>query len=341
MSTVIKMIPKEHATKRTTAVIITNDGIIRTRVEDPAGTLVSDGDKQFNFSTYAEGIFREINIEPVISVAVEKIGTNARFIITVNEFYDPTLVGENAPQERFLWYDYKTKADEAPSSTAAQTFPINTFWTSGGSPAVPTIAFPGSYTDETIAPLNLYTSLANVDNRRNYLKQKIRSIIESSEFHVILAGNTFNPITQQTFTITLDDLPVRPQDPDIVKIVTYEMTRRKQNLTFWLEMLTRAISADINLNTEAKFNLLNGEISLPIGSIIRNTNLSLGPTIAGSQARNNWAYFRLGTTAGNVYTPPHNNNPTWAHTADTSIDIAGAPPTELNTLLYWMTWLRS
>ena len=298
-------------------------------------------DKQFNFSSYAEGAFREINNEPVISVGSEKIGTNARFIITVNEFYDPTLVGENAPQERFLWYDYKTKADEAPSSTAAQTFPINAFWTSGGSPAVPTIAFPGSYTDETIAPLNLYTSLANVDNRRNYLKQKLRAIIESSEFHVVLAGNTFNPITHQTITITFANLPSDGTEPAVVRNVTYEMTRRKQNLTFWLEMLTRAISADVNLNTEAKFNLLNGEISLPIGDVIRNTNLSLGPTITGSDARNNWSYLRLGTIAGNVYTPPQTNNPIWAHTADTSINIAGAPPTELNTLLYWMTWLRS
>ena len=117
-------------------------------------------DKLFNFSANAEGTFREINNEPVVSVSTEKIGTNARFIITVNEFYDPTLVGENAPQERFLWYDYKTKSDEAPSSTAVQTFPINAFWTSGGSPAVPTVAFPGSYTDETIAPVNLYTSLS-------------------------------------------------------------------------------------------------------------------------------------------------------------------------------------
>ena len=219
-----------------------------------------------------------------------------------------------------------------------QTFPINAFWTSGGSPAVPTVAFPGSYTDETIAPVNLYTSLANADNRRNYLKQKLRAIIESPELHIVLAGNTFNSITQQTLTIPL---PHPSQSPSLQLNVTYEMTRRKQNLTFWLEMLTRAISADVNLNTEAKFNLLNGEISLPIASVIRNTNLSLGPTIVGSQARNNWAYLRLGTIAGNVYTPPHNNNPIWAHTADTTINIGGAPPTELNTILYWMEWLRS
>ena len=94
MSTVIKMIPKEHATKRTTAVIITNDGIIRTRVEDPVGTAT---DKQFNFSSYAEGTFREINNEPVVSVTVIINLASVPIFSELTETTGSLLISRNVP----------------------------------------------------------------------------------------------------------------------------------------------------------------------------------------------------------------------------------------------------
>ena len=319
MSTVIKMIPKEHATKRTTAVIITNDGIIRTRVEDPVGTAT---DKQFNFSSYAEGTFREINNEPVVSVSSEKIGTNSRFIITVNEFYDPTLVGENAPQERFLWYDYKTKANEAPSSTAAQTFPINTFWTSGGSPAVPTIAFPGSYTDETIAPLNLYTSLANVDNRRNYLKGRILRNINHPTLPMWIAGGGISA----------------KDDTDVSELLVH--VQRLQAIPYWLEMLTGAISVDANLATEQKFNLLEGESGLSVLEVLQKTGTTFAHNIDGSGNRDTFTFRSLGSVASSSpwkYTAPSGG--TWAdRDASSTISMSGS---QAGAGIDWVSWLRS
>ncbi len=324
MSTIIKMIPKTHATKRTTGIILTNDGIIRTRIEDPVGTAT---DKQFNFSANAEGTFREINNEPVVSVSSQKIGADARFIITVNEFYDPTLVGENIPQERFLWYDYKTKSDEAPSSTAAQTFPINAFWTSGGTPSSPTVAFPGSYTDQVIPTPSLYTSLASTENRRNYLKQKILDNINNPLFPIWISRPLLAPAT------TADHL--------------LEHGQRQETLIYWLEMLTRSISIDINLATEQKFNFLSGECGLDGVEVITKANSLTGSQIYnGSSSRNGWRYQRLGSIGANTpwtYSPP--TGPSWTpqrydHTITNGIDLRTANAIGAGTL-DWVPWLRS
>ena len=322
MSTIIKMIPKEHATKRTTGIILTNDGIIRTRVEDPVGTAT---DKQFNFSANAEGTFREINNEPVVSVSSQKIGADARFIITVNEFYDPTLVGENIPQERFLWYDYKTKSDEAPSSTAAQTFPIDAFWTSGGTPSSPTVAFPGSYTDQVIPTPSLYTSLASTENRRNYLKQKILDNINNPDFPIWVSRSAPSPSTTAEHIL--------------------EHGQRQESLIYWLECLTRAISDDDNLNSEQKFNFLNGECSLSAGDVSSTANPLLGSLIYNSRSdRDHWLYQRLGSVGANTpwtYSPPVLQNimgvMEWVPRPYATIILTSASDIGDD----WLGWLRS
>ena len=321
-TTIIKVIPAPHLTKRTTGIAIENDGVLRTRVEDPGGTVT---DKRFNFATdtatttaYSEGMTGEVNNEPVVLVAAEKIGTDARFIIEVTEFYSSALLGDDAPQERYLWYDYKTKADDAPDSTATQTAspasPLFVLWTSGGTPTAPTVAF--NITDANTKLASDYTRLATLAARRETLKIALQADVFSPEMAIWLVENT--EAEQSAFV------------------------RR-------LEMLARALSIDANLNTQAKFNLLAGEIGLDAYTVATH----LSDTIIGgggvgplhSDDRGNWRFFRLGslgTGPAYPYSPPATTNYI-AYTSDVaSITLSGVPAAvSANDGRGWLDWLRT
>ena len=322
MSTIIKVIPVPHATQVTTGIAIENDGVLRTRVENPVGTAI---DKRFNFATetatstaYREGMTAAINNAPVVLVAAEKIGTDARFIIEVTEFYSAALLGDDAPQERYLWYDYKTKADDAPDSTATQTAspssPLWVLWSSGGTPAAPTVAF--NITDQNTKLASDYTRLATTAARRETLKLALQADVFSPEMSIWLVGNT--EAEQSAFV------------------------RR-------FEMLARAISIDANFDTQAKFNLLAGEIGLDAYTVA--THLS-DQVIAGggvgplhSETRTDWQFFRLGslgTGPAFSYSPPS----TLTYTAYTSsvagITLTGVPAAvSANDGRGWLDWLRT
>lgn len=117
MSTIIRFVPVAHATKQTTAIAMENDGLIRTRVENPVGTAT---DRRFNFSSLGEGQARVITEDPVTLVTSEKIGADARFVIDVTNYYDSALTGDDAPTERFLWYAYTVDEKDAPADNAVQ-----------------------------------------------------------------------------------------------------------------------------------------------------------------------------------------------------------------------------
>ena len=323
MSTIIKLIPKAHATKRTTVVQATNDGIIRTRIEDPVGT---DTDKSFNFSALAEGDPSPAANEPVIRVDTQKIGTAASYVIEITNFYDESLTGDAVPTEYFIWYDYKTKADEAPDSETPQTFPITMLWTTAGTPQAPTRAL--SPTVQTVG--RLYQRLASLDNRRQYIKFNLLSLYDHPKrWEWAMGGQGVANVNADT---------------DIL------VGRTNQTFIYWLEMLTRVISIDDNLNTEAKFNLINGDSSLDGNDLIKNIagflNRSgniFGPTPDYTSDRSTWDFRRLGSVANTSpygYVPPtlttHGDFKHWVAIKDTTITLVGADVGD-----DWVDYLRN
>ena len=339
------MIPVAHSTKRTTAAGIENDGVIRTRVEDPVGTVV---DKRFNFavdgtitSAYPEGTYQEFKNEPLLSVSSEKIGSDARFIIEINEFYDSSLTGDNVPKERFLWYPYNGNAADYLDSTAAQTFtpqnPLYVLWSSGGTPASPTVAL--NPTNQNTKLASEYTRLGSVSARREYFKTKLIDIISDPMLLFIIMGTTLQSSYVQKST------QIDPTSSLVIDIIQdLDHPRRLQSFGFRLEMLTRAISVDSNLNDERKFNLLDGEISLDSGTVFAKIDRGLGSLIFNrSQPRTGWQFMRLGSVAATspfTYTPPASNISSWSGTQDiATIEIqTGVPQSVTNN---WLLWLRS
>ena len=319
MSTIIKLVPKAHATKRTTVVQATNDGVIRTRVENPVGT---DTDKSFNFSTLAEGDPSPAANEPVVRVDTQKIGTVASYVIEVTNFYDESLTGDAVPTEYFIWYDYKTKADEAPDSETPQTFPVTMLWTTAGTPQAPTRAL--SPTAQTIG--RLYQNLGSLEARREHLKGNILSYINNPDWGLWMAGSLSAPATN---------------------VNNFLVVSRRQSFVFWLEMLTRAISIDGNLDTERKFNLLNGESTLDVKDVLPRIEgfvNDVGANVEYDYSRTNWNYRRLGSIP--AVSPYNYNPPTYTLQNGNPVRVQ-AQVDSLITLSNdtvgdsWTDWLRS
>lgn len=331
MSTVIHIMPVGHATKRTTMIGIEDDGRVRTRVEDPVGTST---DRQFNFSNLVEGDSREISTEPVTRVRAEKIGEDARFIIAVNEFYDSGLRGADAPQERFLWYPYTTKADEAPDSQAPQSAtpssPIYVVWSSAGTPASPTV--PYSFGTAVGAP-RLYAELVNTEGRRNHLKQLIRDMLEHPNMPQWLAGGRFDA------------------HGDASGVLMH--LEAIQTLSYYPEMLTRATAIDANLATERKFNLLDGMAKLDLGELhsviagegpatrylARNVASSDGNGANPVTTPDQWSFQRIGDVPNAA--PYRYTRSNYTLTADRSLITMAGSVTVIGSGGDWQAWLRS
>ena len=179
-------------------------------------------------------------------------------------------------------------------------------------------------------PARLYGQLATTEARREFLKAKLLAHIDNRDLLFYFAGTSMPVITQTSID----------RFTGAIVSAEAEFGRRNQSLVYWLEMLTRAVANDDNLNSEAKFNLLNGEISLALGDVVARVDKALAGTIAGSRPRSNWNYLRLGSVANAspwAYTAPTDPT-TWNTTSDTSISVgAGVPADALN----WLSWLRS
>lgn len=328
MSTIIRFVPVAHATKRTTAIAMENDGLIRTRVENPVGAAT---DRRFNFSSLSEGQARVITEDPVTLVTSEKIGADARFVIDVTNYYDSALTGDDAPTERFLWYAYTVDEKDAPADNAVQTAtpanPLYFVWTSGGTPASPTVAFNFPSQDQTAQ--RLYVELGTTEERRNYLKARLLEKVNDPLNIFIFAGTSI--AVQNAASIRVNNN---------VAIVQREHSRRMQGWVYRIEMLVRAVSADVNLNTEAKFNLLAGEIGISNADVFQKMDLAVNGAIAVGAARTDWVFQRLGSVAASspyAYSPP--SHPTlWSATHETTIDVGAAPPSGVTD---WYNWLRT
>lgn len=316
MSTIIKAVPKPHATKRTTGVWILDDGRIGTRVEDPVGTKT---DKEFNFSSYAEGSFEQIDNEPVVSVSSQKLGTDARFIITVDEFYNSGLEGDAVPKQRYLWYEYNIDEKDAPADNAPQSAtpstPIYVIWSSGGTPASPTL--PIATTTQTVTLQRQWAKLGSLDNRRQYLRRLVVDQIEHPNYP---QWATFNTVAFGGDA--LDEVV------DLQKIAM---------LSYFPEMLARAISVDANLNTEAKFNLLEGMANLNLGELVANINNAMVVAISNrTRDSERWSFYRIGNVGSAA--PFAYTRGDWTH-VDHSTTITMTGSSSIGT--DWQAWLRS
>ena len=333
MSTIIEMVPTPHATARTVMVGLEDDGIIITRVEDPVGTAV---DKRFNGSSLGEGQVwvPTTDADPVIEFQSEKIGADARFVIRVKQYYDQTAVEPNIPEQRFLWYAYNDTPpypDSTTPQTATPDTPLYIHWSGNGTPENPTPPYPKQQNPPkertSINVSRLYGLLGTTSARREYLKAKLLAKADDPNLPHIMAGNT---------SANIVDSPANN-----------DLARAQQTVSFRLEMLTKAISADINLDTEAKFNLLNGEIDIKTSDVFSKIDRDAGTAINLNGDRTTWSFVRLGSVSDDQtdppyqYTAPLSNLATWTATADTTINVSTSVATNLNQgNLYWLTWLR-
>ena len=117
---------------------------------------------------------------------------------------------------------------------------------------------------------------------------------------------------------------------------------RPQSFVIWLQMMANVISLDANLNSERKFNLLDGELGLDGYDIISKAQSATFGTaqIANAQNRNNvpgWMYHKFGDVATGTpwkYTAP--SAAAWPATGDTTIVLTGAALGDT-----WLDWVRS
>ena len=151
------------------------------------------------------------------------------------------------------------------------------------------------------------------------MKSKILANIESPYFLFWTLGSTIGYTPNHPPNFVLDNI------------------NRKESLWVWLEMLTRVISIDANLENEQKFNLLDGECGLNAGEVIHRSIGSLGGNVYNSD-RARWNYTRLGSVSSSspyTYTPPRIGN--YRPTSDSTITIG----TDTLTSENWLDWLRS
>ena len=319
MATIIRMIPVGHAGRTTTAVRIEDDGIIVCRTEESGGAV----DRRFNFSSYTEGTVVDIAQDPIRSVSVQKLGTDARIIIEVYEYYDQNLKAEEIPEERDLWYSYTTAANMIPSDTLPQgatpSTPVYVLWKSDGTPASPTL--PWNINDESTPLARLYARLGSTAERRQYLKDKLLSKYTDPDLNAIMMGSSLLRIVPDSVSYNTP-----ASDPPNNHSYTNQKDhpRANQSMIYRMEMLARAISADVNLDSEAKFNLLDGEISLENWAVFLKVDRGLNGLINPTGNRTDWRFQRLGSVSSSspyAYTAPSINTGSWTATYDTSINI--------------------
>ena len=120
--------------------------------------------------------------------------------------------------------------------------------------------------------------------------------------------------------------------------------RRQEGLALWFEMLTQAVSIDINLNTEQKFNLLNGEIGLDPAYIVDHGHQDFATDVLRGDriTRVSWRYRRYGRVGASspwTYTAPRIGAGTdqWPISADTLITLNTTTSIGAN----WIEWLGS
>ena len=308
-------------------------------------------------------------------VQLVKDGTDESLTIRVKMFYnasDNTLEDHEIPQP-WTYGQLINKDNYKPGTlldTLTQDFSGNktvTIWNTLAQGVTPPTN-PDTATAPTVFSNRLFARLGDVDTRREYLKSKIQGIIEDPMLPFIMSGASRPPIVTQTDSINVS---IRVQVPSTTISIpstdagdafpgynqtipafdqTYpynqtiiqqlEHSRRLQSFAFWLEMLTRAISVDTNLQSELIFNLLDGDSGLDSSDFFSYINANLGALINNNAPRTGWSFQGLGTvmsTTPFTYTKP--TRPSWASTAQAAVHIGSRVPSAVTD--NWLSWLRS
>ena len=345
MSTFIEVAPEESQDTQTTIVRIDDD--LKISVRQMKGAARTD--MHLNFSNMDVGDELATYPEPVASVRITKLGADNRATIVVKCYY---LEGEahTVPAAGVYWFDPSKQynpelGDPGDGRTAGpdpvfegttQQFPVLIFAPDTITPTLP------ANTASALAVPTRYTQLATLPARRQHLRTALLQRINDARLPWILAGATLAPIAAKTTPVNLPQTgPNLRTTAETINITEErELARRQQSLSYWFETLARAISVDANLNTEAKFNLLDGEVGLDTGRVFARMPLTLAASIAGTRTRTDWQFHRFGSVAG---TSPHayiapTHNTLWGVTRDTGIDIGSAVPAPVTE--NWINWLR-
>ncbi len=337
MSTFVDIRPIAHLTKRTTIVRIDED--FKVSVKENARDL------HYNFTGLDVDNGQQLDganvTDPIVYVRGIKEGTDSRLIIGVNCYYEED--NQTIPNAGLYYYstkdhfdfeeilqqmkgestDGKTKAPDPMFTNPVQQFPTQIFNIApGGTTLSANTANPPAII--TAASQRLYGRLENTENRRQHLKLLLRNnhidntdvAIESVNFLYGLGTSTNNPAANREYLLG------------------------QQGYRAWLEMMANVLSIDANLNTEQKFNLLAGELSIPLLSIAEH---GLDPGLRNRVTNNSgnraaWRFSRWGSVGATdpwTYTPPSVNTG-YNRSVDTLITLTGAALA--NT---WITWVRS
>lgn len=360
MSTFIEIRPTLHASKTTTAIRLDDDFKYTVREEE------SDKDPehyQYNYTGLEEGEQLDGSrvSDPTSHVRVVKLGTDARCIIGVKAYYpenEPHLV----PTAGMYWYNAKTHYDPekilreakgeetegklaAPNAefpNAAQTFPQFIFNNSSDQELIDHPLPVGNSVAVSFTSQSLFTRAGNTADRMSELKVTLRANhIDHTDFNGWLTG----------LNATGDYF-----DRDA------SLAGATRNYWLWLEMITRAISVNANVDNEQHFNLLLGDASLLGSDVLNNfgdpdnTGRIVingifgepGPTNTRND-RSTWNFVRLGSVASSspyAYTKPTGSN--WGQSGTgqsaTANQVSGINVRTDITIpsdKTWIEWLRS
>ena len=326
MSTFIEIRPTQHATIKTTGVRI--DGNFKVTVRTETGGVATD--HKVNFS----GLLTDQTLQgtdPIGQVRVGKIGTQERVFIQVNAYY-ASGEEDKVPAAGLYWYNIKNHypfggtpeqgktASADPNFNTPQTFPIVIFNES-------TLTAWTANSATSTVPSRLYGQLGTLDNRRQYLKQLILKNVDNPMLPMWSLGMVHSPVASNA---------------TLLQIAGY--LKRIEIISYWLEMLTGAISVDVNLNSEQKFNLLKGECELSVRLIARNLPdggtygaQSISRAIFNFSSRNSYTYFKIGDVGG---APDYQYTRTnWLAVPSTNPVITMNGSADIG--MDWVTWLRT
>ena len=338
MSTIVQFIPTEHATIKTTGVRIDDDFKITYRTE--TGGVATD--VQVNFS----GLLTDQTFQgspPIRQVRTAKVERTEQVIIELLVYHAP-YEEDKVPPAGMYWYNIKnhypfdgppeqgkTRAPDPAFTTETQNFNHPNGITIFNESAID----PGWTTGNTIATsitqTSLFGQLGTVEARRRHLKSRLTAIIDDPNLPWIMAGTSVSTITPTSFT------DISGESGTIITEQA-ELPRRQQSFTYRLEMLARAVSIDSNLTDESKFNLIDGEIGLPIADVFSRLSMSTAGDIAGSRPRANW-HFRKVNSVGAAPEYKYPDPPTaliWTTTYDAFIDLNASAE-----VLNWVQWIKS
>ena len=333
MSTFIEVRPEENADTKTTYARIDDDLKITTRTEKGA----THTDYQFNYTGVDVGIDITTS-EPVEYVRVTKIGDDVRATIGLKCYYLPGEAS-TVPAAGTYWYNPSTHYNPELPAEMGKTAAANPTF-EGTTQTFPTIIFNTATDDSTIATTNtataptiprLYARLGSLEARRAYLKRKLLAIVDSQEFLFTLWGRDKGLTTS---TGTADRA---------IDVINY--MRTIQVFVRWYKLLALTLSIDVCLNTERKFNLINGQLDLNPEDIkvgLEETFIHVPPinlaVITG------WRFEGFGTVAatepwafshtGNTYTFLNHQGVIGFNAASLSSRLRA------NNGAEWLNWLR-